>query len=175
MGPQDLRASQITGAGIKGSSGQNLGTINDVILNPTSGRIDFAVISLNASTAGATGSSAAGNLGSAAQLVPVPWSLLHPVSTGSASASSSEMGASQEQPSFVFTGDTSRLQGAPSFTEGNWPDISQPSWRHSVFSYYGVMHGSSMGGGEAPGGAGGTRSEGAAGSQNTSGSSSGNP
>ncbi len=42
-----IRASQLKSSQITGSSGQSLGTINDVIINPHSGRVEFAVISLS--------------------------------------------------------------------------------------------------------------------------------
>src|ERR1051325_3103185 len=45
MGHHELRASKIIGADVKGSLGSSIGKIEDVILNPASGRIDFAVLS----------------------------------------------------------------------------------------------------------------------------------
>src|SRR5436190_12642959 len=47
MGHQEVRATKIIGAQVKSSQGQTLGTINDVVFNPASGRMDFAVISLS--------------------------------------------------------------------------------------------------------------------------------
>ena len=44
MGHQEVRASKLMGADVKSSQGQSLGTINDVIFNPASGRIDFAEV-----------------------------------------------------------------------------------------------------------------------------------
>jgi hypothetical protein len=52
--------------------------------------------------------------------------------------------------SFTFTGDTSKLQSAPAFDPNQ--DLTQSSWRQSVFSYFGVTPGSSTGGSESPGG-----------------------
>jgi sporulation protein YlmC with PRC-barrel domain len=162
---QELRGSQLTGAQVMDSSGQTLGTINDVIINPTSGKIDFAVLSLSSSggtspTGSATGTSggATGSYGSSTsttggKLVPVPWALLRPSSaSGGSSAAGTTGGAMGQQQSFTFAGDSSKLQAAPSFSQANWPDISQPTWRHSVFSYYGMSAGSATGGAESPGG-----------------------
>jgi sporulation protein YlmC with PRC-barrel domain len=59
MGHQEVRGSQLMGATITGSSGENLGTVSDTIINPTSGRIDFAVVSLSSSSTG--GSSMGGS------------------------------------------------------------------------------------------------------------------
>jgi hypothetical protein len=55
------------------------------------------------------------------------------------------------QPSFLYTGDMTKLQSAPSFSPNNWPDISQPTWRQSVLSHYGLTPGSPTGGAESPG------------------------
>jgi hypothetical protein len=52
----------------------------------------------------------------------------------------------------VFTGDKGKLDGAPSFSQSNWPDITQPSWRQNVYSYFGVQPGSATGGSLSPGG-----------------------
>ena len=56
------------GAQVKTTSGEDVGRIEDVVLNPASGRIDFAIIS------------------SEGKLVPVPWRLLS-VSGGASVAS----------------------------------------------------------------------------------------
>jgi len=118
----DTRANKILGAPILSTSGQNLGTLNNMIVNYTAGKVDFGILSLNQN---------------AGQLVPVPWSTLR-ASTGT-------------QPlSFVFTGDPAKLQNAPSFSQNNWPDVNQQSWRQSIYSHYGVSPNVAYGGGESP-------------------------
>ncbi len=171
MGHQDIRATKLIGSEVKSSSGQDLGTINDVILNPSSGRADFAVISLNTSATSGTATS-----GTSGQLVAVPWTLLRPspstsmggasspggTSSGTSTGASSTMGGTsseQQQVSFTFVGDQSKLQSAPTFSENSWPDISQPSWRHSIYSYFGMTPGTATGGGTTPGGTSGGSSE----------------
>lgn len=155
-GHQEVRATKLTGADVQNSSGQTLGTIDEILVNPASGRVDFAVISLSStggsSSEGSSSSSAAAS-SMAGQLVPVPWSMLRSSASGS-SSSSSMAGASEQQPTFVFTGDSSKLQSAPSFSQNSWPDITQPSWRHSIFSYYGMTPGTATGGSELPGASG---------------------
>lgn len=175
MGHQELRASQLTGAQVTSSSGSQIGSMSDVIINPGSGRIDFAVLSLSSSGAGSTGGasspsgsssstgtssdtsssgssravggssttggSSLGSASSTGKQVAVPWMLLRASSTGTSSIT---------QPSFVFTGDSAKLESAPSFDATT--DLSQPSWRHSIFSYFGLSSGSATGGSETPGG-----------------------
>lgn len=144
-GQQALRATKLTGAQVQSSSGSTIGTINDVVINPMSGKVDFAVIQLS-STAGSDTSSSTSTSGSSitttgSKLVPVPWKML--------TASSS--GSSQGQQTFTFQGDQSKLASAPSFSQTQWPDVNQSSWRQSVYSHFGVSSGSAMGGSESPG------------------------
>jgi sporulation protein YlmC with PRC-barrel domain len=183
MGHHELRASQLTGAQVTGSSGSQIGTISDTIINPASGRIDFAVISLSgagtsgtsgsaASTTDTSGTSAVGATGTATagsgKQVAVPWMLLRPslmAGLGSSSATSS----AGQQASFVFSGDSTKLQSAPNFDTTT--DLTQPSWRQSVFSYFGLSgSGSAIGGAESPGSTG--SSSGSTTSPDASGSSS---
>lgn len=161
MGHEAVRGSQLTGAQVTGSSGSQLGTISDTIINPASGRLEFAVISLSggaaasstgtsSTTPGATPGSTSVTSGAtpgAGKQVAVPWMLLRTSSTAGASSTSAT-----QQPAFVFTGDASKLESAPSFDSTT--DLTQPTWRQSVFSYFG-MSGRGFGGtggAESPGG-----------------------
>ena len=121
MASQELRANRIQGSAVLSSSGQNLGTLTDIIVNYASGRIDLGLVSLNSTAGGTSG-----------EIVPVPWSLLRSSNQGTTQPGSTQPLA------FVFTGDPAKLQGAPSFSQNNWPDVSQASWRQNIYSYYGV-------------------------------------
>jgi sporulation protein YlmC with PRC-barrel domain len=145
-----VRASKLTGARVSDSSGQRVGTIQDVLINPSSGRIDFALLSLN--TSSTSTSSAYGNKSSTSEstmtsssssgkLVPVPWSLLR------SSASSSQYSASSEQPTFTLNADQNKLNSAPTVDES---DLSQSQWQQRIYSYYGVTPHSSMGASDSP-------------------------
>lgn len=168
MGHEAVRGSQLTGAQVTGSSGTQIGTISDTIVNAASGRLEFAVISLSgnagtgttsstpSSTSSSTGISSSSTLGGGKQ-VAVPWMLLRTSSSGASSSaastspSSTTIASSQQQPSFVFTGDANKLQSAPNFDANT--DLTQPSWRQSVFSYFGLGGGfSATGAAETPGG-----------------------
>jgi len=158
MGHQELQTSQLTGAQVTGSSGQQIGTISDIIVNPNSGRLDFAVISVSgAGSSGSVGSSTSSTSSTSAtgatattggKQVAVPWMLLKPSSTAGVGSTTTTTTAGQT--GFVFNGDTSKLQSAPNFDATT--DLSQPSWRQSVFSYFGLSGtGSATGGAESPG------------------------
>jgi len=124
---KSVRASKLAGAQVvSDSSGQRVGTIQDVIINANSGRIDFALLSLNSSD-----SSAGANYDSSAngKLVPVPWALLR------TSASSSQYSTSSEQPTFTLHADQNKLNSAPTV---DMSDLSQSEWQQRIYSYYGV-------------------------------------
>jgi sporulation protein YlmC with PRC-barrel domain len=135
MANQDVQANRIKGSTVLSSSGQNLGTLADIIVNYATGRIDLGLLSLNPSAGGTSG-----------HLVPVPWNLLRP-----SSQSTSPEAAGMQPLSFVFSGDATALHGAPSFSQNDWPDVNQSSWRQGVYSYYSVTP-SAQGGAESPGG-----------------------
>ena len=192
MGHQELSTSQLTGAQVTGSSGQQIGTISDIIVNPASGRLDFAVISVNesgtagsatSSTSSTSSSSSSSSLSSTkptgsagissttgGKQVAVPWMLLR---TSSMAAAGQTTSTPAGQISFVFNGDASKLQSAPNFEATT--DLSQPSWRQSVFSYFGLSGtGSATGGAESPGSSGtssGSTGSGTSSSDTSSGSS----
>jgi sporulation protein YlmC with PRC-barrel domain len=175
MSHQDVRGSQLTGAQVNGSTGNQVGTISDVIINPASGRVDFAVLSVNSSAGNdssginsstSSSSTAASSTGAGGKQVVVPWMLLRP------SSSSASSGTSAQQ-SFQFAGDNSKLDSAPSFDVNT--DLSQPSWRQSVYSYFGLSGRGSIGAAESQGSTYGGRSSSApesSGSSSSPGSSS---
>jgi sporulation protein YlmC with PRC-barrel domain len=141
---KSVRASKLTGAQVKDSSGQNVGTIQDVIINANSGRIDFALLSVNSSgsssSSTSTSESTTASRESSGKLVPVPWSLLR------TSASASQYSSSSEQPAFTLNVDRNKLNGAPAVDTS---ELSQSQWQQRIYSYYGVTP-QSMGGSESP-------------------------
>jgi sporulation protein YlmC with PRC-barrel domain len=171
---QELRVSKIKGCQIKSQSGQQVGAIKDVLINPTSGRIDFALVSLNhagvqtpaaqqnetAPRTPASGAQPQANAnstwgasllgGSGGKEVAVPWILLRPSPMAGQTGRTYAYNAGPH-PSFTFTGNQSKLESAPVFNAGT--DLSRPGWRHSVFAYYGVTGEQYQGGAFAPGGA----------------------
>lgn len=123
----DLRVSKAIGAEVKSSTGDKLGKVNDFILNPTSGRVDFAVIDWNS------------------KLVPVPLRLLNASQTTGRTSFLSPTGS---EISFTAQVDATKLQSAPTIDKSHWTDIQQPGWSQKIYSYYGVQPDAGMG---APG------------------------
>lgn len=166
MGHQAVRGSQLTGAQITGSAGSEIGTITDTIVDPSSGRIEFAIVSMTSATGAPTGTStprtetapgaAPGTQGAVGatpsstlvggKQVAVPWMLLRL----SPRAGTTGLTSTTQQPSFVFAGDNTKLDSAPAFDANT--DLNQPTWRQSVFSYFGLSGpGRAAGAAETPG------------------------
>jgi len=124
MSQKITRASQLTTAQVKSSSGESLGQVNDLLVNPNTGRIEFAVISLQ------TGAQSG-------KLTALPWQLLR---------------ASGQGQSINLTAnvDQSKISTAETFDQTQWPDMSQPTWAQSIYSHYGVQRGGTSTGGRVP-------------------------
>jgi|ERR1051326_120127 sporulation protein YlmC with PRC-barrel domain len=129
-GSQEIRASKITGAQVKSSTGENLGTIQDIVINPRNGRAEFAAISL-------TGPTGTTPTGAGEKLTLIPWKLLNASTTGT---------GAEQQPTFTAKVDQSKLSSAPSFDKNQWPDMSQRDWSQQYYSYFGVTPESGFGG-----------------------------
>src|SRR3954463_12938562 len=73
-----MRLSQLTGSSIKNTSGESLGQINDFVVDPSTGRIEFAAVSL-------TPEGTIGKIENALQrgkLTAIPWTLIRPSGEG---------------------------------------------------------------------------------------------
>jgi sporulation protein YlmC with PRC-barrel domain len=153
MGQQELRGSKLMGSEVKTSAGESLAKIEDVVVNPTSGRIDFAILAYKTSGT-STPSTATSTTSTGEKLIPVPWFSLREqgmtgYTSGTSPTSTASTSSRMEQPTFVFTGDKSRLDNAPSFDRNNWPNFAQSDWRQRIYSHFGA---SATGGATTPGG-----------------------
>jgi sporulation protein YlmC with PRC-barrel domain len=124
MNEPTVRASKLVGAQVNDISGNRAAQLQDIIVNPHSGRIDFALLSVNGTPSEGTGN-----------LVPVPWKLLRP--------SAAQYNTPSSQPVFTLNIDQSKLSGAPTLSS---TDLDQSQWRQRVYSYYGVTPQPSTGG-----------------------------
>lgn len=170
-----LRSTKIIGASVKTSSGEDVGRIEDFVVNPTSGKIDLAVISaesklypvpwqlLSMSGQGGQGSQSSTSQGSSSSTSsstspsstsPSSTSPSSPTSPNSTSPSASpsasagvyaSSSASMGQPSFTLNVDKAKLQSAPSFDRSRWPELNA-TWSQRVYTHYGVQADTGVGG-----------------------------
>ncbi|HEY2384083.1 MAG TPA: BON domain-containing protein [Terriglobia bacterium] len=95
---------------VRNTAGENLGKIEDIVVDPATGNIQYAVLSFG------------GVLGTGTKLFAVPWPLLRLSNTGD----------------YIFLNVArGTLERAPGFDRDHWPDFSDPAWRRSIHDYYG--------------------------------------
>lgn len=107
------RASKIIGTDVKNPKGENLGDIKDLVLDPESGQIVYAVVSYG------------GVLGMGSKLFAIPWSVLRWI---------------RDKDYYVLDMDKETLKKAPGFDKKHWPDSSN-KWeqqREEINQFYRV-------------------------------------
>jgi len=105
-----LSASTLSGDKVRNSHGEDLGKIEDFMLDMDSGRIAYAVLSFG------------GILGIGDRLFAVPPEALM---------------LDNEEHCFVLDVDKKALENAPGFDKNEWPDFADPSFGSQIYSYYG--------------------------------------
>ncbi len=107
-----LSTSSINGTRVKNAADEKLGEIKDVMLDTESGRVAYAVLSVDTGFL---------NLGS--KYFAVPWEAL-------------EFDTAQEEV-VVFNVDKDKLENSPGFDKDNWPGTPQTDFINEVHTYYG--------------------------------------
>ncbi|MDD5037219.1 MAG: PRC-barrel domain-containing protein [Methylococcaceae bacterium] len=110
---QVSRASKIIGTSVKSSNAENLGDIKELVLDPESGQVVYAVVSFG------------GVLGVGDKLFAVPWKALHWTS---------------DKEYYLLDVDKKILKKAPGFDKKHWPDSSN-KWdqlREEAIQFYHV-------------------------------------
>lgn len=105
-----LSASTLKGDKVVNNQGEDLGNIDDLMLDLEGGRIAYAVLSFG------------GFLGMGDKLFAIPWDA---------------MTVDQENKQLVLNVDKNLLKQAPGFDKDNWPDMTDPAWGAELYSYYG--------------------------------------
>lgn len=109
--PKVLSAGTIIGDRVRNSQGEDLGKLEEIMLDIDSGRIAYAVLSFG------------GFMGMGDKLFAVPWPALH---------------VAPDEHKFVLDVPKDRLERAPGFDKDNWPDTADQSWRDQIHTYYGL-------------------------------------
>lgn len=110
-GPQVMSAATLDGDTVVNSAGDDLGKIEDIMLDVTAGRIAYAVLSFG------------GFLGMGTKLFAIPWSALT---------------LDTDEKRFVLDVAKERLENAPGFDKDHWPSMADPSWAANLHAYYDV-------------------------------------
>ena len=100
---------EVIGRKVINPQGDNLGKVEEVMVDAIPGRVAYAVLSFG------------GFLGVGDKLFAVPWTALE---------------WNPERQAFVINADKRFLENAPGFDKSNWPDMSDTTLRTSIYSYY---------------------------------------
>jgi sporulation protein YlmC with PRC-barrel domain len=104
-----LSASTLNGDKVVNSYGEDLGKIEDFMLDLENGRIRYAVLSFG------------GFLGVGDKLFAIPPERLR---------------IDTEKHQVILDMDRARLENAPGFDKDHWPDTSESDWQVEVYEFY---------------------------------------
>lgn len=110
MLPTSLSASTLTGDKVRSPDGDDLGQLEEIVIDLDSGRVSYAVLA------------SGGFLGLGDKLFAIPWDML------SVDAENKEV---------IVDVSKETLENAPGFDKDNWPDTHDRSWVGDVYRYYG--------------------------------------
>jgi hypothetical protein len=106
-----LSAGTLTGDSVRNAAGEDLGKIDEIMIDIPSGRVAYAVLSFG------------GFLGMGDKLFAVPWNALK---------------VNEDEKCFILNIDKRRIEQAPGFDKQHWPDMSDPSFASELSTYYQV-------------------------------------
>ena len=109
--PNVLSSSSICSDHVKNAAGEDLGKIEDLMIDLHSGRIAYAVLSFG------------GFLKMGNKLFAIPWEALKvdPVNKV-----------------FILHLDKSQLENATGFDKDNWPNMADPTFGSTLYRHYGL-------------------------------------
>lgn len=105
-----MSCSTLTRDRVVNSKGEDLGTVEAIMIHIDSGRIAYVVLSFG------------GVLGIGDKLFAVPWEVL---------------ALDEDNKQFVFNIEKEKLENAPGFGKDHWPDSADPKFWSGMYSYYG--------------------------------------
>ena len=106
-----LSASTLAGDSVRNSAGEDLGKVDEIMIDVPSGKVAYAVLSFG------------GVLGIGNKLFAVPWNALK---------------LDEDEKRFILDVDRQTLETAPGFDRDNWPDMADNTWATGVFRHYGA-------------------------------------
>jgi sporulation protein YlmC with PRC-barrel domain len=111
------RASATIGMAVKNRGGESVGKIEDLVFEPSSGRMRYAVLSFG------------GFLGLGDKYFAVPWDHFQ--------AYAKEENGELRYEHFILDVDPARLKEAPGFDKNRWPNFGDPQVGSEVDKFYG--------------------------------------
>lgn len=110
MQATSLSASTLTGDKARNSAGEDLGHLEEIVIDLETGRVSYAVLA------------SGGFMGFGDKYFAIPWELLT---------------VDTDNKEVVLDVSKETLLNAPGFDKDNWPDIHDRTWVADVYRYYG--------------------------------------
>lgn len=111
LAAKTFRASKLTGMNVRNMQGEELGTINDFMVDVQTGKVQYAAMSVG------------GVLGVGDKLFAVPFAQL-------------KFDHGQDEMFFVLDMSKEKIAAAPGFNQNDWPDFADPKWAAKVEQHY---------------------------------------
>jgi sporulation protein YlmC with PRC-barrel domain len=105
-----LSASTLAGDRVRNSAGEDLGKVEQIMIDIPSGRVAYVVLSFG------------GFLGIGDKFFAIPWNALR---------------IDEGEHQFVLDVDRKTLDDAPGFDKNAWPDMADPSFGTAIHQHYG--------------------------------------
>lgn len=105
-----VKVSAMIGTSVTNPRGDNLGNIKEVVVDPRTGRVAYAVVSFG------------GFLGMGEKLFAIPYSAF-------------QYNVTRNE--YVLDCTPERLKTAPGFDADNWPRMSDERWNREVYEHFG--------------------------------------
>lgn len=106
-----LSATTLVGDKVRNAQDENLGKVEDLMIDLETGRVAYCVLSFG------------GFLGMGEKLFAVPWRAL---------------ALDAEDHAFVLDVPKERLKDAPGFDRDHWPDLTDTEMRSRIYGFYNV-------------------------------------
>ncbi|MCC5792273.1 MAG: PRC-barrel domain-containing protein [Legionellaceae bacterium] len=106
-----VRTHNVVGIDVQNAQDENLGKIEDLVLNKQTGHVEYVVLSFG------------GFLGMGDKLFALPWSIFS---------------FDDSKDCFIINVEKEKLKNSPGFDKDQWPNMSDEKWGSSIHSYYGT-------------------------------------
>ncbi len=142
-----VKASDLVGTTVENQNGDNLGKIEDLMVDPNANRVDFVIFQPSSkffNGAETSRTTPPANLGTSAGAT-------NPNSPAAAPSTANENRTARDDyyavpvrffsesgKKLTLSADRNKILGAPHFSKDKWPDLSGATWRENVDRYYGL-------------------------------------
>lgn len=104
-----VKASEVTGVDVKNMNNDNLGKINEVVIDKASGKVSYLVLDFG------------GILGFGNKFFAIPWNMFT---------------YNEVDDCFILNLDKGRLKDAPGFDKNHWPNFTAPDVSTTIAQFY---------------------------------------